>query len=656
MKIELLHKYKSISPFEPVDLPPFAVIVGLNGTGKSQLLEAIQHQIVNCDLLADSDGPQGTEGHPGVVKLTNSSLTLHSEMFDSANSRGTRLSEEVFNAHRNTVFQRIPTGLVSTFKGVLPGNEILSDIFGLSREKLLLGEGGTPLEDHVLRQRTQALDQLNQLLSESFFIQGHQAAQQAIKRFISHNDTEARLITYEEAANFGSWGDHALFNAQLPMLFAGYRTQRNANKRLSAHKDRPANANWLDQEQFTKEFGIPPWDELSAIMAALGLNYQMAAPGERDIDPVTLYFEKIDDPHTHVKFASLSAGEKVLTILAIALLNVHPFRAAVQRPQLLLLDEIDASLHPGVLNEWMRTIQEKVVGDMGIPCVMTTHSPITVALTPDGSLFEMKRNDVPLQQIAKHEALNKLTVGLPSMEVEFTKRRQIFVEADVDAQAYDRLHTLMKAELQLSCSLNFLSTGIVNKAGVEQGTGCSAVEKVVGQLAGYGNLSTFGLLDWDGSREDIDRIHVLGHNSHYAFDNVILNPLLIGALLIRRNSPPAENLPKFVDIGKYDQSLLQNIANSVQSKIAYPAGASTGQTQTHFHCGIEILTHEAFCLSNGHKIEEAIKAAFPSLKAFSQRGKLALAVIEGIISDYPGLCPKPIVEAFQKLANATPAP
>ncbi len=41
MNIHIEGRYKSISDLKWSDVPPFAVITGVNGTGKSQLLEII---------------------------------------------------------------------------------------------------------------------------------------------------------------------------------------------------------------------------------------------------------------------------------------------------------------------------------------------------------------------------------------------------------------------------------------------------------------------------------------------------------------------------------------------------------------------------------------------------------------------------------------
>ena len=47
MDIKFTGKYKSITAFEWLNIPKFAVITGPNGTGKSQLLKVIYNTIIN---------------------------------------------------------------------------------------------------------------------------------------------------------------------------------------------------------------------------------------------------------------------------------------------------------------------------------------------------------------------------------------------------------------------------------------------------------------------------------------------------------------------------------------------------------------------------------------------------------------------------------
>jgi len=115
-------------------------------------------------------------------------------------------------------------------------------------------------------------------------------------------------------------------------------------------------------------------------------------------------------------------------------------------------------------------------------------------------------------------------------------------------------------------------------------------------------------------------------------------------------NPPADGLIKFAQAGRGDPAALQAVADAVQSKLDYPEGVA-GTVDVQFLNGVAIRTEKAFCLSNGHKMEEALRAAFPKLKRYPLGGgKLINEVIERVLGDMPGFCPMPIVEAFRRLA------
>lgn len=47
MKVSFVKQFKSISGFDPVELSDFTILTGVNGSGKSHLLEAISNGSVD---------------------------------------------------------------------------------------------------------------------------------------------------------------------------------------------------------------------------------------------------------------------------------------------------------------------------------------------------------------------------------------------------------------------------------------------------------------------------------------------------------------------------------------------------------------------------------------------------------------------------------
>jgi len=58
----------------------------------------------------------------------------------------------------------------------------------------------------------------------------------------------------------------------------------------------------------------------------------------------------------------------------------------------LLLDEVDASLHPSMIKNLLDVI-EKIFLKNGCKVILATHSPTTVALAPEESIYEISKQD-----------------------------------------------------------------------------------------------------------------------------------------------------------------------------------------------------------------------------------------------------------------------
>ena len=63
----------------------------------------------------------------------------------------------------------------------------------------------------------------------------------------------------------------------------------------------------------------------------------------------------------------------------------------------------------------INTIQKVLVEGQKIAVILTTHSPSTVALAPDASLYEMDPTGPRVNKISKSKALSLLTSGVPTL-------------------------------------------------------------------------------------------------------------------------------------------------------------------------------------------------------------------------------------------------
>ena len=111
---------------------------------------------------------------------------------------------------------------------------------------------------------------------------------------------------------------------------------------------------------------------------------------------------------------SLSSGEKVLMALCLTSFNHSLGR---RRPKLLLLDELDAVLHPSMVAALVTTLRSLFVNH-GTKVLMTSHSAMTVAVLDENDIFRVVRNDghVSVSRATKSEAIGELSEGLATVD------------------------------------------------------------------------------------------------------------------------------------------------------------------------------------------------------------------------------------------------
>lgn len=88
----------------------------------------------------------------------------------------------------------------------------------------------------------------------------------------------------------------------------------------------------------------------------------------------------------------LSDGEKAIISLTFAMLASED-----THPKILILDEYDAPLNPSLINAFFTVLKDFFI-DKGVQVVLATHSPATLSLAPDYTVFyEVFKKDIPIQ-------------------------------------------------------------------------------------------------------------------------------------------------------------------------------------------------------------------------------------------------------------------
>lgn len=142
----------------------------------------------------------------------------------------------------------------------------------------------------------------------------------------------------------------------------------------------------------TSKFEISPWAKLNNLFEELGLQYRFKDNYEIigvEINEQPKLFAlkpdgSLDENDTRL-LSDLSDGEKTIISLCFASLG----ESSLSTKKLLLLDELDAVLNPSLIQIFFSVIKRYFI-DQGIMVIMTTHSPATIGLSPtDAKYYEV---------------------------------------------------------------------------------------------------------------------------------------------------------------------------------------------------------------------------------------------------------------------------
>jgi predicted ATPase len=645
--------HKSITSLDEITLPKFVVLTGVNGSGKTHLLTAIKGGEINSTLVSDINSDVRLFDSTNIVPTDTGSF----DPFHDQSKRG-----QWFQTLKNQRDQYFP-GLQSfALSHEIPGKlcSSIEKISALSQSDLTdifsdpaKGENVWNLLQVQVRQmgNSVASNTFNQIGDDYWRKNAQLLAQTSPELFMSSTRTE-----FFRNSNF-LWGDVDPFQQAFGQVFVTYRTLIHDNDRLEKYPP-PGNHNekFLSGVDFIDEYGPPPWDFVNQILEESNLSFRVDSP---PLHETGAYEPKLRKASHDIEmgFQDLSSGEKVLMSFALCLYNSREGRQAKKFPRLLLLDEVDAPLHPSMTVSLLNTIQNVLVNDRNVCVIMTTHSPSTVALAPEDSIYAMDPSGPRLVKTTKGNALSLLTAGVPTLSISFSGRRQVFVESRTDASLYDSLYQKYKPKLNSERSLAFVEVGRTNGEGVEQSGGCEQVSRLVTTLNEYGNQSVLGLVDWDGRQKSTTRIHVLAVGIRDGLESLLFDPALMVALVIRENSKFAvekniiEASEPYVSIMNWDTDRWQRAVNTVQNLIlADEMDANEEITEIEYLSGLRLNVRTSYLQMDDHKLETLITTTFGFLKPRNKRtGELMRHMVDTVLADFDTLLPKDLLTTFQGL-------
>lgn len=651
--------YKSIVGLQTTNLPNFVVLTGLNGSGKTHLLEAIDEGAVASSIASN---------HAIDVALFNwdSIIPKDTGLFDSNQHRtqrsnwfqNIRSQQDKFlkNTQQQLIGLGIPPEHCTSFRkirgidhislqNVLPAGSNLQQINGQV--------------DQILKNTAQ------NIFSQSSRSIGDQDWKKAAPKILQSDPSlffetsETRFFNHSDLL----WGEVDPFQQAFGRLFSNYRELIHRNDRLEKYPpEDETEIAFLADEQFKLQYGEPPWEFVNKILEVCNLDFRVDPPPLHETGAYEPKLKK-QSKDVDMRFTDLSSGEKVLMSFALCLYNANETRQEKVFPKLLLLDEVDAPLHPSMILSLLRTIQNVLVEEKNVSVIMTTHNSSTVALAPESALYEMNPDGPSVEKITQSRGVSILTTGVPTLSISFDGRRQVFVESKTDAVLYEKLYQSIKQDLDSERSLTFVEVGRKDDAGSEQNAGCDQVKRIVESLSNNGNISVFGLIDWDGSRQPSDRIHVLSENIRDGIENLILDPCLLTATVLKENHRFCvdrgliADSERYTDLSSWDQQKWAEVVGKLQAIVLGDtfSSDSASKIEVSYKNGNTLSIAKDYLHLDDHSLESKVIEVFGFLAPKNQNaGGLLNHIIGSVLGDYPDLLPSDLIDTFNSLLDVDP--
>lgn len=438
MKLNFVSDYLSIQSLNNIELIDFTIITGVNGSGKSHLLSAIEKKHIQIvDII-----------NPRIVLFNYINFMLDQESQFS----GISLSQEKDSAWQYYTSQAFNTNFTNWEKSNINEDnyEFLKDISKSCNKSiwnLTETEIGNPeVYSQLLKYKATVNNYIN---NNQEFKSDLQAL--SILKFIGSLNYGVRELTKEKFQK--EYVQIPFKNDFLPQMigkiFLDYAIQYDINRynfmmakyEPNLLSDELTPIDPVDYEQQNPK----PWNILNEILDTYNnfdyifTNPEKVIVNNRNVN-WQVELQSKSNPDLKVTFENLSSGEKILLALALSMYKANSDKFF---PDILLLDEIDASLHPSMIKNLFKVI-ENVFLKHNVKVILVTHSPTTIALADEESIFLMnKYGDNRLEKATKNNALSVLTEGFATLNEskvlfdnisDSTKKIILFTEGKTDIE------------------------------------------------------------------------------------------------------------------------------------------------------------------------------------------------------------------------------
>ncbi len=440
MKVKFSKQYKSIEFLPDINLPDFTILTGVNGAGKTHLLEGMSSGHIQLEIGNRRVGSMVYFNYQDfIVKQAQLQQATQQPNQGSPMQKIRKFQDQsVINGELKIVQDKMRPLFVGPYaenENTREESSVYQFIFQKMLRMNIDGSDERPIFEEIMK----AIATTSTNRGNNLALTGIKAIYLEVIGAINNieknsNDDELvkKYYLFSKGAKVSLMNltseqvlhKEDVLGQELMDEFTAYRVTQTQNDLQKIRSDRGENAHYLDEDQFKMHYGVPPWDTLNQVLKKYSCNgysipvNQIPHPSfrggiENFRPPLRLVNQSTNQ---HIGPEDLSSGEK--TLLALAL-TVYRQRKGKLFSDVLLLDEIDGSLHPSMIQQLLDVLENVFVREYGMKILLVTHSPTTIALAPDSSIFIMHRDGENTERIQKKDkgiALKILTEGYATLD------------------------------------------------------------------------------------------------------------------------------------------------------------------------------------------------------------------------------------------------
>lgn len=406
MKIIFNEKYLSIENFNSIDTNDFVILTWINWAGKSHLLKAIEEKKVLIEWLENSN----------IIYFNYENFRLENEWMFSA-QQITQEKESAWNLFIQANWNNIKNS-IANWKNSLGWNYNFIKELAYTKNKPLWDLTKIDIwNDSIYELLKQYKNNIKTFFRTNWNIKDNHLAHwilsliKKLKYSLDEIEKEEFIDKY-----YHSHFKNDFIPLQLWKIIWDYYIKQSQNEMHEyQNKKYWKSYKFLSTDEFIENNWEKPWEIINIILGKFNtLDYKTNSPEWEDAFwSFKLSLINKTNPDILLDFSNLSSWEKILMALVA---SIYKSSSDNHFPDILLLDEVDASLHPSMIQNLLDVIKE-IFLEKWVKIILVTHSPTTIALSPEESIYLMNKRWLNrIEKASKENALDILTEWFATLD------------------------------------------------------------------------------------------------------------------------------------------------------------------------------------------------------------------------------------------------